>query len=140
MISVLFEHTNIGNLELKNRFVRSGTMDRIAVKGITSESREGYFLYYAQALKKKVTIPVMLVGGLRTPEVMARVVSSDGADLLSMSRPLIREPYLVRRWKNGKQDKAACISCNQCFENWMFRPLRCYVDEPLNETEKRQTH
>ncbi len=33
----------------------------------------------------------------------------------SMSRPLIREPDLVKRWASGDRSKARCLSDNQCF-------------------------
>ena len=39
-------------------------------------------------------MPVMLVGGHRTPEVMAKLVEDGVADFISLSRPLIREPGL----------------------------------------------
>jgi hypothetical protein len=32
-----------------------------------------------------------------------------------MSRPLIREPDLVKRWASGDRAKAQCLSDNQCF-------------------------
>jgi 2,4-dienoyl-CoA reductase-like NADH-dependent reductase (Old Yellow Enzyme family) len=88
---------------------------------------------YAKALKESVSIPVILVGGHRTPEVAANVLEDGAADFISMSRPLVREPGLIKRWKAGKLEKASCISCNQCFDNWIFRPLRCYVDAPLEK-------
>lgn len=43
------------------------------------------------------------------------IVSEGIADYISMSRPLIREPGLINRWKSGNLAKAACISDNQCF-------------------------
>ena len=51
-----------------------------------------------------------------------------------MCRPLIREPHLVNRWKSGDISKAACISCNGCFEaaaegNGVY----CMVDKKLRE-------
>ena len=113
----------------------SETKNHIAVKGIQQEHQEAYFRTYAQALKEKVSIPVMLVGGIRSPQVAAKVIEEGAADFISLCRPLIREPALIKRWENGDLEKAKCISCNQCFENWMFRPLRCYVDEPLEKSE-----
>lgn len=103
----------------------------IAVKGINKEEKEAYFRSYAEALKEHVLIPVILVGGLRTPSVMEKLVEDGVADLVSMCRPFIREPQLIKRWKDGDLTKAKCISCNKCFENWMKRPTRCYVEEPL---------
>jgi len=32
-----------------------------------------------------------------------------------MSRPLIREPDLINRWRAGDLSKAACLSDNMCF-------------------------
>ena len=113
----------------------SESKDHIAVKGILKKEQEAYFRTYAKALKEHVSIPVILVGGHRTPDVIIRVLEDGAADFISMSRPLIREPGLIKRWKNGDLEKAKCISCNQCFENWIFRPLRCYIDEPLEESQ-----
>ena len=109
----------------------SESMNHIAVKGINTEAKESYFGTYAKGLKEHVSIPVILVGGHRTFGVTESLVGEGVADFVSMSRPLIREPQLIRRWKGGDREKAKCISCNQCFENWMFRPLRCYIEEPL---------
>lgn len=113
----------------------SESKEHIAVKGIQNQSQEAYFQTYAKALKEQVSIPVILVGGHRTPGVMVKVLESGGADFISLSRPLIREPDLIKRWKNGDQEKSKCISCNQCFENWIFRSLRCYVEHPLEKDE-----
>ena len=113
----------------------SESKDHIAVKGIIKKEQEAYFRTYAKALKEHVSIPVILVGGHRTPDVMAKVLEDGTTDFISMSRPFIREPGLIKRWKNGNLEKAKCISCNQCFENWIFRPLRCYVEEPLEESQ-----
>jgi 2,4-dienoyl-CoA reductase-like NADH-dependent reductase (Old Yellow Enzyme family) len=103
----------------------------IAVKGINTEEKEGYFRSYAEALKEHVSVPVILVGGLRTPSVMEKLVEDGVTDFVSMCRPFIREPELIKRWKDGDLTKAKCISCNKCFENWIKRPTRCYIEEPL---------
>lgn len=129
-VAEILERTGIDCIE-----VSGGTLSEskyhIAVKGIQKEEQEAYFKMYAKALKKYVSIPVVLVGGHRTPEVMNKILEDGVADFISLSRPLIREPGLIRRWINGDLQKAKCNSCNQCFDNWIFRPLRCYIDDPL---------
>jgi len=121
--------------------VSGGTLSEskahIAVKGILRQEQEGYFQEYAKALKEAVDIPVVLVGGHRTPGAMAKLLEDGIADFISICRPFIREPGLIKRWKDGDLEKAKCISCNQCFENWIFRPLRCYVEKPLNASCQR---
>ena len=56
----------------------------------------------------------MMVGGLRTFELMEEIIQEGEADFLSFCRPLIREPGIVNEWKGGQRHKAACISCNMC--------------------------
>jgi len=52
------------------------------------------------------------------------------ADLISMSRPFIREPYLVKNFKTGKQNEASCVSCNRCGAAIIHNfPLRCYLEK-----------
>ncbi len=48
-----------------------------------------------------------------------------------MSRPLIREPGLVKRWKEGDLQDAACVACNGCFNP---NGTKCFFE--LGEEEK----
>lgn len=86
-----------------------------SVVGVHPGKDEGYFLPFARALKANSNVPVILVGGLRSPRLMSRILNEDGIDLLSLSRPLIREPDLVHRWQRGDETPARCISCNACY-------------------------
>jgi 2,4-dienoyl-CoA reductase-like NADH-dependent reductase (Old Yellow Enzyme family) len=83
--------------------------------GIKSEDREAYFSEAAKAFKEKLRIPLMLVGGIRSFHVAEKLVVEGSADYISMSRPFIREPELVKRWASGDLGKAQCLSDNQCF-------------------------
>jgi 2,4-dienoyl-CoA reductase-like NADH-dependent reductase (Old Yellow Enzyme family) len=83
---------------------------------ITSQDREAYFRDWCRDIKKAVHVPVMMVGGLRSIELMEEIIRNGEADFVSLSRPLIREPDLITRWKNGIRHRATCVSCNRCFE------------------------
>jgi 2,4-dienoyl-CoA reductase-like NADH-dependent reductase (Old Yellow Enzyme family) len=83
--------------------------------GIGKEEKEAYFLPQARQIREAVDVPLILVGGLRSPRVLERILSEGTADYFSMSRPFIREPHLVQRWQGGDLSKARCISCNLCF-------------------------
>ena len=78
--------------------------------------REAYFRSWCREIESGVTVPVMMVGGLRTPALMEEVIQNGEADLISLSRPLIKEPALIRDWQQGDRHRATCISCNKCFE------------------------
>lgn len=83
---------------------------------IQSPEDEAYFLPQVEAIRRAAPgVPLMLVGGLRSLEVMERVLDSGAADYFSMSRPLIREPGLPARWQRGDRRRADCVSCLGCF-------------------------
>ena len=82
---------------------------------IDAEEKEAYNLRLAQAIKKAVRCPIMVVGGFRSFAVADRAVREAGMEYIAMARPLIREPGLPNRWLAGDRRPAACISCNGCF-------------------------
>ena len=90
---------------------------------------EGYNLDATKLIKTKLKdTPLILVGGLRTRSFIEDVLEKGYADFISMSRPFIREPFLVQNFKEEKQTKAVCVSCNKCLgavpNNY---PVRCYA-------------
>ena len=86
-----------------------------SVPGIKAGKNEAYFSEYAEALKQVVDTPVILVGGHRSIEAMNTLLNETGIEYLSMSRPLIREPHLIKRWMDGDTRPALCVSCNSCY-------------------------
>jgi 2,4-dienoyl-CoA reductase-like NADH-dependent reductase (Old Yellow Enzyme family) len=83
--------------------------------GINKEEKEAYFQEEAKALRKEADVTLILVGGNRSFHIAEGLVAEGVADYISMSRPLIREPHLINRWKAGDLTKAACVSDNMCF-------------------------
>ena len=61
-------------------------------------------------------MPLILVGGHRSIEHMNGVINKEGIEMLSISRPLVREADLIKRWKNGDTSPAQCVSCNMCYQ------------------------
>lgn len=82
---------------------------------IKKEEDEGYFGQEALQLGKSVTASVISVCGYRTPEVMETWLNRGNISAISLCRPLVSEPDLVRRWEHGSKQKARCISCSKCF-------------------------
>ncbi len=83
--------------------------------GIKTEEQEAYFREDAKAFKNEIPVPLILVGGIRSWKVAETLIESGVADYISMSRPFIREPDLVNRWKDGDRRRALCKSDNLCF-------------------------
>jgi 2,4-dienoyl-CoA reductase-like NADH-dependent reductase (Old Yellow Enzyme family) len=82
---------------------------------LKSAENEVYYRDAARLYKQKVRIPLILVGGIRSFEVADELVKSGTCDYISLSRPFICEPALIRRWQGGDYRRAECISCNLCF-------------------------
>jgi 2,4-dienoyl-CoA reductase-like NADH-dependent reductase (Old Yellow Enzyme family) len=97
--------------------------------GINTEEKEAYFQIESGQCKAKVNVPLILVGGNRSLAVAVRIVADGTADYISMSRPFIREPDLIKRWKSGDHTKAKCLSDNKCFGPAMAgRGIRCVME------------
>jgi len=92
---------------------------------------EGYNLNAAKIIKPKMKdVPLLLVGGLRSKTLMEELIRSKYTDFISMSRPFIREPFLVKNFREEKQNRAACISCNRCLGAVPNDyPIRCYANK-----------
>ncbi|MBM3298398.1 MAG: NADH:flavin oxidoreductase [Deltaproteobacteria bacterium] len=84
--------------------------------GINQLDREAYFREWCRDIKRSVNVPVMMVGGLRTFDLMEEVIQNQEADFISLCRPLIREPGIINDWKHDDRHRATCISCNRCFD------------------------
>lgn len=113
MVSVMLDRAGIDAVEVSGGTHFSGKFTPFR-KRITFERDQAYFRNAARALKVKIKAPVILVGGIRSYFTVERLVSEGIADYISLCRPLIRQPMLIKQWQSGCLRKATCISCNGC--------------------------
>jgi 2,4-dienoyl-CoA reductase-like NADH-dependent reductase (Old Yellow Enzyme family) len=111
----LLVEAGVDAIELSGGLLTGGKLSP-SRPGIDSEDKEAYFREELQAFRKAIHIPLILVGGIRSFDVAEQVVDEGTADFISMSRPLIREPDLINRWKAGDRRRAGCLSDNLCFK------------------------
>lgn len=121
-IAVRLEELGIDAVEVSGGMYESG--QKTAQPDIQNPEDEAYFRGYGKIFKSKLKIPVMLVGGMRSRAVMEDVLQKKEADLISIARPLIREPDLPNKLREGKE-KADCISCNGCMELEKVDMVKC---------------
>lgn len=115
VVAGLLKDAGLDILELSGGTADSGKFTPVRPGKIKSPDGEGYFKAAAARIKAAVDIPLILVGGIRSFEVARKLVADGVCDAVSLSRPLIREPELVNRWKSGDLRPAACVSDNLCF-------------------------
>jgi len=120
------DEMGIDAIEISGGLPASGNLGPARPK-IRKTEDEAYFLPLAKKIKKQVSVPIILVGGMRSLKAADQILESGAADFFSMSRPLIREPNLIKRWQEGDGKKAKCVSCNQCFGAAMSSEGVCCV-------------
>jgi len=119
-VARLLEAAGIDGIEVSGGMAEAG---RGSVwPGLRSGADEGYFVENAARIKRAVGVPVFGLGGIRTLAVAEKIVADGRADLVSLSRPFIRDPFLVKHFREGLAAGSECISCNKCFNP---RGIRC---------------
>lgn len=93
-----------------------------------SPETEGYLRDIALQVSRGTNVPLATVGGYRSVPVMLQALNQ-GLDMISLSRPLVREPDLPNLISRDGSHVATCTSCNRCFRVPQGA-LRCMVDHP----------
>jgi 2,4-dienoyl-CoA reductase-like NADH-dependent reductase (Old Yellow Enzyme family) len=127
--AVLLESAGIDGIEVSGGMAeaRRGSI----WPGLRKPEDEGYFVAAAERVKAAVRVPVFGLGGIRSLAVAEALVRDGRVDLVSMSRPFIRDPRLVKNFREGRVTISECISCNKCMN---LRGIRCAQIEPPRAT------
>ena len=68
--------------------------------------------------------------GPRSFDEMEKLVKEQNVDLISLGRPLLKEPYLIQKFYDGTSE-SDCDNCNQCMLNPPYITLHCPKSKPL---------
>lgn len=86
------------------------------------------YAYLSAKVKSQVTVPVIASVRINNLKLAEEILDNEQADLVSIGRPLIVDPELPDKFKNGQYDDIrTCIACNQgCFDSLLnFKPVAC---------------
>ncbi|MGY5449468.1 oxidoreductase [Agarivorans sp. MS3-6] len=116
------------------------------VPTIATSVPRGAFAWVTEKIKQHVSIPMVAVNRINTPDVAENILRSGQADMVSMARPLLADPMFVEK---ARTNQAAlintCIGCNQACLDHVFKqqrasclvnPQACYETELTFETSK----
>lgn len=83
-----------------------------------------------------VSIPLCATNRINAPHTGDNVIGDDYADLVSMARPFLADPYILSKSREGRVDEInTCIGCNQaCLDHafvgktasCLVNPLACH--------------
>jgi 2,4-dienoyl-CoA reductase (NADPH2) len=98
---------------------------------------EGINLADARAVKQAVSVPVLCTGGFQTQSVIASAIESGACDGVTIARPLVANPDLVRHFEAGRDTAPRpCTYCNKCLFNFVENPLGCYEESRFDSREQ----
>lgn len=129
-----------GDLHELLRLCKQAGADCVEISGVdfSARKREGapFYLEDAVAARQGIDMPIALVGGIHTLEG-ANAVMEAGIEFASVSRALICEPDLIRKFQSGEKTCGDCVGCNGCFRVFRQRPVRCVLHQtPIPQLEQ----
>jgi len=97
------------------------------------------FAYLAREMKETVSVPVIASHRIHDLDVARELIVDHICDMVAMGRPLIADPELPNKTKNGREEEIIhCVSCGQgCFDHiFQLKPIECLAN-PIagHETE-----
>ena len=90
-------------------------------------------------LRRELRVPMITSNRINMPQVAEDVLARGDADLVSMARPMLADPELVNKAREGREDQInTCIGCNQACLDHSFsgrQQVSCLVNpRACNET------
>ena len=84
------------------------------------------FVYLAQGIKQVVNIPVIACVRINDPLDAEQIIATGQADLIGMARPLIADPDLPNKAKEGRlEDINLCTACCRCYDDVASDKFMC---------------
>ena len=75
----------------------------------------GCNVHLAEAVKKAVSVPVAVVGGINDPAMAERIIAEGKADFVALGRQALADPEFPNKALTGRSDEIApCLRCG-CF-------------------------
>ena len=110
-VAKLFEKADVHILNVQPGWTES------SVPMVQMSVPRGHWLYLPEAVKKVVKIPVIAATRINDPILAEEILTSGKADLIGMARPLLADPELPDKAKEGRfEDICTCVACCYCMD------------------------
>ena len=84
-------------------------------------------------VKRYTSLPVGVVGGINSPELMEQILAHGEADYIALGRQSLADPELANKAAAGEADRIRrCLRCFKCFPG---SPEEGYTDLPFTSNE-----
>ncbi len=110
--------------------------------GTSRYFEEGYQLEWTGSVREATAKPIVGVGRLTNPDLMAKIIRSGVWDLIGAARPSIADPFLPAKIAEGRIDEIReCTGSNVCIMKVDgFGHLGCIQNPTAGEEHRRGWH
>ncbi|QUX29220.1 NADPH-dependent 2,4-dienoyl-CoA reductase [Nocardiopsis akebiae] len=106
---------------------------------IATSVPRGAYSWVTRRLRGRVSVPLVAVNRINTPEVAEEILAGGDADMVSLARPFLADPDFVAKAAAGAPEQInTCIGCNQaCLDHtFSLKVSSCLVNpRACHETE-----
>jgi 2,4-dienoyl-CoA reductase (NADPH2) len=99
----------------------------------------GAFAWVTEKVKPHLNVPLCTTNRINNPADAERILASGMADMVSMARPFLADPHIVKKSREGREAEInTCIACNQACLDKIFdkKTASCLVNPfACRETE-----
>jgi 2,4-dienoyl-CoA reductase-like NADH-dependent reductase (Old Yellow Enzyme family) len=123
---------------LVSKFLEEAGADAIDVTSGAAEAHQwsvpnmlmprGLNAVISEALKREVTIPVSVAGGINDPNLAEEILREGKSDFIDVGRGLIADPHFPNKAFVGNEaDIRRCVLCGRCSESILKQPVRSMI-------------
>ncbi|MBL7620274.1 FAD-dependent oxidoreductase [Frankia sp. AgB1.8] len=114
-------------------------LDRMQIYATSAARPAGYEVADTANLTRAVSIPVVAVGRITTPEMAEDILTAGKAQFVGMARQLMADPLWPSKAEQGRPDDIRpCIGANWCVASFARGPLSCLHNPRVGR--ERQFH
>ncbi|KZY63835.1 MULTISPECIES: NADH:flavin oxidoreductase/NADH oxidase family protein [unclassified Oleiphilus] len=93
--------SRLGELNIDLIEISGGTYESPKMMGHkiaeSTQKREAYFLEFAESIRDKVNVPLVVTGGFRSAEAMQHALDQNACDMIGLARPLAIDPKVGQK-------------------------------------------
>jgi len=86
-----------------------------------------FFLAQAIKVRLQVNLDLVYLGGADSKQAMEEILKA-GFNFIALARPLIHDPYFIKKLGEGKIERSLCNHCNECIVEMDRVGVRCVLD------------
>ena len=134
-IAIAYENAGIDAISV------TGGWHETRVPQLSMDVPRGAFAYLAQNIKNHVSVPVLASNRITDPSTAELILQNGSADIINMARPLLADPYLPKKAKEGKINQIRpCVACSQGCTDQIFsgKPIYCATNPLTGFENERQ--